>query len=84
VCHLLILIYYLMVVHARMPYYTISVNQRSKSSMYHQNKHPNTLNREIIFFGLRSPISSGSLRCRILRYEILLVFLEKIRIVRVE
>jgi hypothetical protein len=36
----------LMVVHARMPYYTISINQRSKSSIYHQNKHPITLSRE--------------------------------------
>jgi hypothetical protein len=44
-----------MVVHARMPCYTISVNQRSKSSIYHQDKHPNTLDREnmyIIFFVL--------------------------------
>jgi hypothetical protein len=46
VCHLLILIYYLMVVHVRMPCYTISVNQRSKSNIYHQEKHPNTLDRE--------------------------------------
>jgi hypothetical protein len=35
-----------MVVHARMPWYTISVNQRSKSSIYHHNNHPNTLDRE--------------------------------------
>jgi hypothetical protein len=35
-----------MVVHARMPCYTISINQRSKSSIYHQNKHPITLSRE--------------------------------------
>jgi hypothetical protein len=41
---------YLMVVHARMSCYTISVNQRSKSSIYHQNKHPNTLDRENIYF----------------------------------
>jgi hypothetical protein len=38
-----------MVVQARMPCYTISVNQRSKSSIYHQNKHPNTLDRANIF-----------------------------------
>jgi hypothetical protein len=39
-----------MVVHARMPCYTISVNQRSKSSIYHRNKHLNTLDREKIYF----------------------------------
>jgi hypothetical protein len=77
VCHLLILIHYLMVVHARMPCYTISVNQISKSSIYHQNKHPNTFDRENIYvFCLRSPISLGNLRCRIPRCEILLVFLK--------
>jgi hypothetical protein len=47
VCHLLI--HYLMVVHARMPCYTISVTQRSKSSIYHQNNHPNFLDREYIY-----------------------------------
>ena len=26
-----------MVVHAKMPVYTISINQRSKSGIYHQN-----------------------------------------------
>jgi hypothetical protein len=40
-------------------YYTISVNQRSKSSIYHQHKHPNTLEREYIYYyfvlGLLSP-----------------------------
>jgi hypothetical protein len=30
------------VVHARMPNYTISLNQRSKSNNYYQHKHPNT------------------------------------------
>jgi hypothetical protein len=35
-----------MMVHARMPYYTISVNQRSKSSINHQHKHPNIVDRE--------------------------------------
>jgi hypothetical protein len=34
------------VVHARMPCYTISITQRSKSSIYHQNKHTITLSRE--------------------------------------
>jgi hypothetical protein len=38
-----------MVVHARMPYYTISINQRNKSSIYLQHKHPNTLDRKYIF-----------------------------------
>jgi hypothetical protein len=37
VCHLLKLIHYLMVVHAKMLDYTISINQRSKSGIYHQN-----------------------------------------------
>jgi hypothetical protein len=33
-----------------MPCYTISVNHRSKSSIYHQNKHPNTLDRENMYY----------------------------------
>jgi hypothetical protein len=37
---------YLMVVHARMPCYTDSITQRSKSRIYHQNKHPILFNRE--------------------------------------
>jgi hypothetical protein len=37
---------YLMVVHARMSCYTDSINQRSKSSIYHKNKHPIILSRE--------------------------------------
>jgi hypothetical protein len=32
-----------MVVQAKMPCYTISINQISKSGIYHQNNHPNTL-----------------------------------------
>jgi hypothetical protein len=40
VCHLLKLIHYLMVVHAKMPVYTISINQRSKSGIDHQNNQP--------------------------------------------
>jgi hypothetical protein len=40
------LIHYLMVVHARMSSYTISINQRSKLGIYHQNNHPNTLDKE--------------------------------------
>jgi hypothetical protein len=35
-----------MVVHAKMPDHTILVNQRSKSSIYHQNNQPTFLNRE--------------------------------------
>jgi hypothetical protein len=40
VCHLLKLIHYLIVVHAKMPNYNVSINQRSKSSSYHQNNQP--------------------------------------------
>jgi hypothetical protein len=32
-----------MVVHAKMPGYTISINQRSKSSIYHQHNQPTFL-----------------------------------------
>ena len=35
-----------MVVHAKMPVYTISINQRSESSIDHQNNQPIFLNRE--------------------------------------
>ena len=38
-----------MVVHAKMLVYTISINQRSKSDIYHQNNHPTFLNRENSF-----------------------------------
>jgi hypothetical protein len=39
-----------MVVHAKMPVYTISIKQRSKSSIYHQNNQPTfLLNREDSF-----------------------------------
>ncbi len=38
-----------MVVHAKMPVYTISINQRSKSSIYHQNNQSTVLNRENSF-----------------------------------
>jgi hypothetical protein len=34
---------YLMVVHANMPVYTISINQRSKSGIDHQNNQPTFL-----------------------------------------
>jgi hypothetical protein len=49
VCHLLKLILYLMAVHAKMSIYNISINQRSKSSIYHQNNQPTFLNRENSF-----------------------------------
>jgi hypothetical protein len=35
--------------HTKMPRYTLSVNQRRKSSIYHQDKHPNNLDRENIY-----------------------------------
>jgi hypothetical protein len=47
VCHLLKLIHYLMVVHAKIPDYNVSINQRSKSSSYHQNNQPTFFYREI-------------------------------------
>jgi hypothetical protein len=34
-----------MVVHAKMSIYNISINQRSKSCIYHQNNQPTFLNR---------------------------------------
>ena len=37
-----------MVVHAKMPVYTISINQRSKSGIYHQNNQPTFLIEKII------------------------------------
>jgi hypothetical protein len=40
------LIHYLMVVHAKMSIYNISINQRSKSDIYHQNNQPTFLNRK--------------------------------------
>jgi hypothetical protein len=49
VCHQLKLIHYLIVVHAKMPVYTISINQRSKSCINHQNNQPTFLNRENCF-----------------------------------
>jgi hypothetical protein len=37
-----------MVVHAKMPAYTISINQRSKSGIDHQNNQPTFLIEKII------------------------------------
>ena len=47
-CYPLKLIHYLMVVHAKMPVYTISINQRSKSGIDHQNNQPTFLIEKII------------------------------------
>jgi hypothetical protein len=49
VFYLLNLIYYLMVVHAKMANYNVSINQRSKSDIYHQHNQPTFLNRENSF-----------------------------------
>jgi hypothetical protein len=38
-----------MVVHAKMPNYNVSINQTSKSSIYHQNNQPTFFNRENSF-----------------------------------
>jgi hypothetical protein len=43
VCYPLKLIHYLMVVHAKMPNYNVSINQRSKSIIYHHNNQPTFL-----------------------------------------
>jgi hypothetical protein len=37
-----------MVVHANMPNYNVSINQRSKSDIYHQNNQPTFLIEKII------------------------------------
>jgi hypothetical protein len=47
-----------MVVHAKMPNYNVSINQRSKSDIYHQNNQPTFLNKEnsfVFVLGLLSP-----------------------------
>jgi hypothetical protein len=49
VCYLLKLIHYLMVVHVKIPNYNVSINQRSKSDIYHQNNQSTFLNRENSF-----------------------------------
>jgi hypothetical protein len=74
VCHLIKLIHYLRVVHAKMPNYNVSINQRSKSDIYRLNNQPTFLNRENSFiFSLGSPIPLGGHKCRIPKYEIMLV-----------
>jgi hypothetical protein len=65
-----------MVVHAKMSNYNVSLNQRSKSGIYHYNNQPTFLNRENsfnYFFYLRSPIPLGGYKCTIPKCEILLV-----------
>ena len=47
-----------MVVHAKMPNYNVSINQTSKSDIFHQNNQPTFLNKENSFdfvLGLLSP-----------------------------
>jgi hypothetical protein len=59
------LFHYLMVVHAKMSIYNISINQRSKSGIYHQNNQPTFINRENSFnfilgsLSLKNVISVG-------------------------
>jgi hypothetical protein len=71
VCYLLKLIPYLMVVHAKMSVYTISINQRSKSDIYHQNNQTTFLNIENSFglvlglLSLKNVIGVGIPRCEI-------------------
>jgi hypothetical protein len=54
-----------MVVHTKMPVYSISINQRSKSGIDHQNNQPTFLNREnsfnfvLGFLSLKKIISVG-------------------------
>jgi len=60
-----------MVVHAKMPVYTISLNQRSKSGIDHQNNQPTFLNIEnsfdfvLGFLSLKNVIGVGIPRCKI-------------------
>jgi hypothetical protein len=54
VCYPLKLIHYLMMVHAKMPVYTISINQRSKSDIDHQNNQPTFLKKIVLNFVLGS------------------------------
>jgi hypothetical protein len=55
-----------MVVHAKMTNYNVSINQRSKSGINHQNNQPTFLNREnnfnfvLGFLSLKKVINVGS------------------------
>jgi hypothetical protein len=69
-CVLIKTIHYLMVVHAKMSIYNISINQRSKSDIYHQNNQTTFfLNRENSFglvlglLYLKNVIGVGIPRC---------------------
>jgi hypothetical protein len=68
---LLKLIQYLMVVHAKMLVYTISINQRSKSAIDHQNNQTTFLNSKNSFnfvlglLSLENVIGVGIPRCGI-------------------
>jgi hypothetical protein len=46
-----------MVVHAKMSFYNISINQRSKPGIYHQNNQPTFLNKENSFNFVLGPLS---------------------------
>jgi hypothetical protein len=53
-----------MVVHAKMSIYNISINQRSKSDIYHQNNQPtffreNSFNFVLGFLSLKKVINVG-------------------------
>jgi hypothetical protein len=71
VCYPLKLIHYLMVVHAKMPNYNVSINQRSKSDIDHQNNQPTFLIEKIILIfvlgllSLKNVIGVGIPRCEI-------------------
>jgi hypothetical protein len=58
-----------MVVHTKMPVYTISINQRSKSGIDHQNNQPTFLIEKIVlnfvlgFISLKNVIGVGIPRC---------------------
>jgi hypothetical protein len=60
-----------MVVHAKMPVYTISINQRSKSGIDHQHNQTTFLNIEnsfdfvLGFLSLKNVIGVGIPRCEI-------------------
>jgi hypothetical protein len=60
-----------MVVHAKMPVYTISINQRSKSDIDHQNNQTTFLNIEnsfdfvLGFLSLKNVIGVRIPRCEI-------------------
>jgi hypothetical protein len=77
------LIHYLMVVHAKMSIYNISINQRSKSDIYHQNNQPTFLNSENSFNFVLGSLSLKN-KCRIPRCETHLVLeWKKIKVIRV-